>query len=38
MPITSEMYKILYEGKKPESVLAELMSRAKKSEIGNPFK
>lgn len=33
MPIIREAYKILYEGKSPESVIAELMSRAKKSEI-----
>lgn len=37
MPIAREAYKILYEGKKPESVLAELMGRAKKSELGTAF-
>lgn len=38
MPISREAYKVLYEGKKPESVVAELMTRAKKSEIAEPFK
>ncbi len=38
MPISREAYKVLYEGKSPESVVSELMSRAKKSEIGEPFK
>jgi len=37
MPIAREAYKILYEGKKPESVIAELMARAKKSELGSAF-
>ena len=32
VPITREAYKILYEGKSPESVIAELMSRPKKRE------
>lgn len=38
MPIAREAFKILYEGKKPESVIAELMTRAKKSEMPYDFK
>jgi len=36
MPIIREAYKILYEDKSPESVIAELMSRPKRSEHGIP--
>lgn len=37
MPICREAYKILYEGKNPASVVAELMTRSKKSEEGDVF-
>lgn len=33
MPISQAAYQVFYEGKDPRSVLAELMSRAKKNEI-----
>lgn len=33
MPISQAAYQVFYEGKDPRSVLAELMSRAKKSEV-----
>ncbi|MEK7482844.1 MAG: NAD(P)H-dependent glycerol-3-phosphate dehydrogenase, partial [Planctomycetota bacterium] len=35
MPITSEIYKILYEGKLVKKALIDLMSRAKRSEEEN---
>ena len=35
MPITNEIYRILYEGKKPEDAVRELMMRDVKVELEN---
>jgi glycerol-3-phosphate dehydrogenase (NAD(P)+) len=35
MPITSEMFRVLYENESPRAALQRLMSRSLKSEIGN---
>ena len=35
MPISQELYRVLYEGKSPKRVLQDLMTRSKKVECGN---
>ena len=34
MPITEELYRVLYEGKCPQAVLKDLMSRSRRAEYG----